>query len=110
MANLVATKTTTRRRLQKIEDQLDLVVDRVGNALEERLVQLEDPQEKLMSVVEDIIADRELKENSRRQSRHIPPPLSPTVPKFGFLPSKLEGSVRSSLPLEIEVANTITSR
>lgn len=45
MADLVTTKTNTKRKIQKIKKQLDLVVDIVGNTLEERLVHLEDAQE-----------------------------------------------------------------
>lgn len=62
VANLVTTKTGTERRVQKIEKQLDLVMDRVGDTLEERLVQMEDAQEKLMGVVEGITADMDMKD------------------------------------------------
>ena len=57
--NFVATtQTSTKHTIQEISDALDMVVDRVGDALEARLVQLEDAREQLMGVIEGITANK----------------------------------------------------
>lgn len=48
---------------------LDLAVDKVGDALEARLVHLKDAQEKVMGVVEGITSERK---SMRRKKNHRP--------------------------------------
>ena len=60
----------------------------VGDALEEHLVKMEDAQERLMGVVEGIIANRDVKDEDDSS-----PPPSLTVPLFSFPPPQTEGFV-----------------
>ena len=80
--SVATTQTSTKHTAQKISDVLDTVVDWVGDALEARLVQFEDAQEKLMGVVEVITADSDVKDKDGSS-----PPPSPTLPLFEFPPS-----------------------
>lgn len=81
MADLVTTNINTRRKIQKIEDRLDLAMDKMGDTLEERLVQIEDAQEKLMGGVEGITTDSEMKDEEDSSTPH-----NPIIPLFRFPP------------------------
>ena len=104
--SVATTQTSTKHTVQKIRDALKTVVDRVGDALEARLVQLEDTQEKIMGAVEGIKIDRELKDDEEEEKSATPPHC--LLPLFGFPPLQLEGFVQSSLPLVTGVVGFVT--
>ena len=69
------------------------------------VVQMEDDQEKLMGVIDGITADGDMKE---KDDLLCPPSL--IVPLFRFPLPQPEGSVQSTSPPEIGVADSVTSR
>lgn len=56
-------------------------MDKMGDTLEERLVQIEDAQEKLMGGVEGITTDSEMKDEEDSSTPH-----NPIIPLFRFPP------------------------
>ena len=60
-------KTGMGLKISEMESQLGLVTDKVGDALFQRLADVENAQERLMHVVEDINAERGVSQEEERE-------------------------------------------
>ena len=72
----VGAKTGMGLKISEMESQLAMVTDRVGDALFQRLVDVENAQERLMHVVEGINVERGVSQNEEREDEEETSPRS----------------------------------